>query len=169
MADDLNLFELDEARLTLLDSNQGARARSTSQAVDLSGPVVVGGRLDLSAEAEAEAVQVGLNYGDAYSEQVLSEAFAIGIGSHQDSSWDVLLQPSDVDGLLKVTTGLGGSIEVPTLDGGRAKVAIPEGTQSGRQCRLKGKGMPVLRSGQRGDLYIEVAVETPVKLSKRQK
>ena len=67
MADDLNLFELDEARLTLLDSKQGARARSTSQAVDLSGPVVVGGRLDLSAEAEAEAVQVGLNYGDAYS------------------------------------------------------------------------------------------------------
>jgi molecular chaperone DnaJ len=48
-------------------------------------------------------------------------------------------------------------------------VAIPEGTQSGRQFRLKGKGMPVLRSSQRGDLYIEVAVETPVKLTKRQK
>ena len=120
MADDLNLFELDEARLTLLDSKQGARARSTSQAVDLSGPVVVGGRLDLSAEAEAEAVQVGLNYGDAYSEQVLSEAFALGIGSHQDSSWDVLLQPSDVDGLLKVTTGLGGSIEVLASASGRS-------------------------------------------------
>jgi molecular chaperone DnaJ len=68
-----------------------------------------------------------------------------------------------------VTASLGGSIEVPTLDGGRAKVAIPEGTQSGRQFRLKGKGMPVLRSAQRGDLYIEVAVETPVKLNKRQK
>ena len=68
-----------------------------------------------------------------------------------------------------VTAALGGSIEVPTLDGGRAKVAIPEGTQPGRQFRLKAKGMPVLRSAQRGDLYIEVAVETPVKLSKRQK
>ena len=68
-----------------------------------------------------------------------------------------------------VTAAIGGSIEVPTLDGGRAKVAIPEGTQSGRQFRLKGKGMPVLRSAQRGDLYIEVAVETPVKLTKRQK
>jgi len=58
---------------------------------------------------------------------------------------------------------------VPTLDGGRAKVAIPEGTQPGRQFRLRAKGMPVLRSGQRGDLYVEIAVETPVKLSKQQK
>ena len=68
-----------------------------------------------------------------------------------------------------VTAALGGSIEVPTLDGGRAKIAIPEGTQPGRQFRLRAKGMPVLRSNQMGDLYIEVAVETPVKLSKRQK
>jgi len=68
-----------------------------------------------------------------------------------------------------VTAALGGTIEVPTLDGGRAKVVIPEGAQSGRQFRLKAKGMPVLRSAQRGDLYIEVAVETPVKLTKRQK
>jgi molecular chaperone DnaJ len=64
---------------------------------------------------------------------------------------------------------LGGAIEVPTLDGGRSKVAIPEGTQPGRQFRLRAKGMPVLRSAQRGDLYVEIAVETPVKLSKRQK
>jgi molecular chaperone DnaJ len=68
-----------------------------------------------------------------------------------------------------VTAALGGSIEVPTLDGGRAKVTIPEGTQPGRQFRLKAKGMPVLRSAQRGDLYVELAVETPVKLSKQQK
>jgi molecular chaperone DnaJ len=69
-----------------------------------------------------------------------------------------------------VTGALGGSIEVPTLDGGRTKVNIPEGTQSGRQFRLKAKGMPVLRGGgMAGDLYIEVAVETPVKLSKKQK
>jgi molecular chaperone DnaJ len=68
-----------------------------------------------------------------------------------------------------VTAALGGTIEVPTLDGGRSKVAIPEGTQPGRQFRLRAKGMPVLRSGQKGDLYVEIAVETPVKLSKRQK
>jgi molecular chaperone DnaJ len=68
-----------------------------------------------------------------------------------------------------VTAAMGGSVEVPTLDGGRAKVSIPEGTQPGRQFRLKAKGMPVLRSAQKGDLYVELAVETPVKLSRRQK
>jgi molecular chaperone DnaJ len=68
-----------------------------------------------------------------------------------------------------VMAALGGTIEVPTLDGGRAKVAIAEGTQPGRQFRLRGKGMPVLRGAQKGDLYVEIAVETPVKLSKRQK
>lgn len=68
-----------------------------------------------------------------------------------------------------VTAALGGTIEVPTLDGGRAKVTVPEGTQPGKQFRIRAKGMPVLRSAQRGDLYIEVAVETPVRLSRRQK
>jgi len=69
-----------------------------------------------------------------------------------------------------VTAALGGGIEVPTLDGGRARVSIPEGAQSGRQFRLRGKGMPVLRGGGlSGDLYVEVVVETPVKLSKTQK
>ena len=69
-----------------------------------------------------------------------------------------------------VTAALGGAIDVPTLDGGRAKASIPEGTQSGKQIRLRGKGMPVLRGGGlSGDLYVEVVVETPVKLSKHQK
>lgn len=69
-----------------------------------------------------------------------------------------------------VTASLGGSVEVPTLDGNPAKIAISEGTQSGRRIRLRGKGMPVLRGGgARGDLYVEVKVETPVKLTKRQK
>lgn len=67
------------------------------------------------------------------------------------------------------TATLGGHIEVPTIDGGRVKVTIPEGTQTGFQFRLKGKGMSVLRSQARGDMYIEVAVETPVNLSKKQK
>ncbi len=67
------------------------------------------------------------------------------------------------------TAATGGHIEVPTIDGGRVKVTIPEGTQSGHQFRLKGKGMSVLRSSARGDMYLEVAVETPVNLSKKQK
>ncbi len=67
------------------------------------------------------------------------------------------------------TAALGGSIEVPTLGGGRVKVTIPEGTQSGHQFRLRGKGMPVLRASYQGDMYIHVHVETPVKLTKKQK
>ncbi len=67
------------------------------------------------------------------------------------------------------TASLGGHIEVPTIDGGRVKVTIPEGTQTGHQFRLRGKGMSILKSQQRGDMYIEVAVETPVNLNKKQR
>jgi len=67
------------------------------------------------------------------------------------------------------TVALGGNIEVPTIDGKRMKVAVPAGTQTGQQFRLKGKGMTVLRSPNRGDMFVEVVVETPVNLSKRQK
>ena len=67
------------------------------------------------------------------------------------------------------TATLGGAIEVPTIDGGKVKVTIPEGTQTGHQFRLKSKGMNQMRGGGRGDMYIEVAVETPVNLNKKQK
>lgn len=67
------------------------------------------------------------------------------------------------------TAALGGEIEIPTIDGGRARVSIPEGAQTGRKLRLRGKGMPSLRGSGKGDLYIEVFVETPRKLSARQK
>jgi len=67
------------------------------------------------------------------------------------------------------TAALGGSIEVPTIDGGRGRVQIPAGSQSGRQMRLRGKGMPALRGGGSGDMFIELAVETPVNLTARQK
>ena len=68
-----------------------------------------------------------------------------------------------------VTAALGGEFEVPTIDGGKSQVKVPEGTQSGSRFRLHGKGMPVLRSKQRGDMYVQVAVETPQKLTKRQR
>jgi molecular chaperone DnaJ len=64
---------------------------------------------------------------------------------------------------------LGGDIEVPTIDGGKSRVKIPEGSQSGRQMRLRGKGMPALRGKETGDMFIELAVETPVNLTSRQK
>ncbi len=68
-----------------------------------------------------------------------------------------------------VTATLGGEFEVPTIDGGKTKVKVPEGMQTGRRFRLQGKGMPVLRSRQSGDMYVQVVVETPQNLTKKQR
>ena len=68
-----------------------------------------------------------------------------------------------------VSAALGGEFEVPTIDGGNTRVKVPDGTQSGRRFRIHGKGMPVLRSRQTGDMYVQVVVETPQKLTKRQR
>ncbi len=71
---------------------------------------------------------------------------------------------------IKITTAaLGGSIEIPTLDGARVKVTIPEGTQAGAQFRLKGKGMPIVKSSRFGDLIINANIEVPVNLNRKQK
>ncbi len=67
------------------------------------------------------------------------------------------------------TAALGGTVEVPTISGEKSNVKIPEGTQSQKRFRLAGKGMPILRSHSRGDMYVQVVVETPQKLTKRQK
>jgi molecular chaperone DnaJ len=68
-----------------------------------------------------------------------------------------------------VAAALGGEFEVPTIDNGRTRVKVPPGTQSGRRFRLSGKGMPVLRTKQTGDMYVQVIVETPQNLTKRQR
>lgn len=68
-----------------------------------------------------------------------------------------------------VTASLGGEFDVPTIEKGQAKVKVPAGTQSGRRFRIAGKGMPVLRARQTGDMYVQVAVETPQNLTKKQK
>ncbi|NDW06987.1 molecular chaperone DnaJ [Jiella pacifica] len=71
--------------------------------------------------------------------------------------------------LSMTTAALGGNIDVQTLDGNTSRVKIPDGTQSGTQFRLRAKGMPVLKSPQTGDLFIQVAIETPQNLSRRQR
>lgn len=68
-----------------------------------------------------------------------------------------------------VTAALGGQIEVPTPDGKKIRISIPEGCQNNRQFRLKGKGMPVLQTNRLGDLYVEIRVEIPTKLNEKQK
>ncbi len=68
-----------------------------------------------------------------------------------------------------VTAALGGEFEVPAIDGSKTRVKVPEGTQSGRRFRLATKGMPVLRTKQSGDMYVQVMIETPQNLTKRQR
>ncbi len=68
-----------------------------------------------------------------------------------------------------VTAAMGGDVEVPTIDGGRSRVKVPSGSQSGKQMRLRSKGMPALRGAGAGDMFIELAVETPVNLTAKQK
>ena len=67
------------------------------------------------------------------------------------------------------TAALGGTVEVPTVDGAMARITLPSGTPTGHQFRLKGKGMSVLRSKARGDMFVQAMVETPQNLTKRQK
>jgi molecular chaperone DnaJ len=68
-----------------------------------------------------------------------------------------------------VSAALGGEFEVPAIDGSKVRVKVPGGTQTGRRFRLAGKGMPVLRSKQFGDMYVQVMVETPQNLTKKQR
>jgi len=140
-------------------SGTGQVQKERTLAVDIPPGVEEGTRIRLSGEGQA-----GFNGGPPGDLYIF-----ISVAPHQ------IFQRDGHDLYCRcpvtlVTASLGGAFEVPTLDGGRAKVTLPEGTQSGKQFRLKGKGMPVLRGGGlHGDLYVEVAVETPVKLSKRQK
>lgn len=117
-----------------------------------------GTRIRLSGEGEAG--MRGGNPGDLY----------VILGIHQHP----IFQRDGANLYCRVpipmtTAALGGTIEVPTIDGGSTEVKVDAATQSGQRSRIKQKGMSVLRSTSRGDLYVELAVETPVNLSKRQK
>ena len=80
-----------------------------------------------------------------------------------------LIKNKTYDLLSIADAALGTTIEIPTIDGGRAKIKIPDGTQSGKQFRLKGKGMPYIRGSGNGDLYVQVNTEVPISLNKAQK
>ena len=89
--------------------------------------------------------------------------------SSHSKAWGVLHATDGTDGTDIADASLGASVEVPTIDGGKAKVKIPSGTQNGKQFRLKGKGMPMMRNRNYGDLYIRAITEVPVSLTKEQK
>jgi len=135
----------------------GRTRKEKTLKVTVPAGVEDGTRIRLSGEGEAGAQ--GGSAGDLY--------IFIAVAPHR------MFQRDSADLHLRVpipmtTAAIGGSVEVPTIEGKRAKVTVPGGTQSGHQFRLRGKGMSVLRSQARGDMYIDVVVETPVNLSKRQ-
>ncbi|WP_147126612.1 molecular chaperone DnaJ [Shimia ponticola] len=136
----------------------GRVEKDRALSVNIPAGVETGTRIRLSGEGEA-GMRGGPN-GDLY--------IFIDVAKHE------IFERDGVDLFCRVpvsmtSAALGGDIEVPTIDGGRARVKIPGGSQSGRQMRLRGKGMPALRGGGTGDMFIEMAVETPVNLTSRQK
>jgi molecular chaperone DnaJ len=136
----------------------GRVTRERTLSVNIPAGVEEGTRIRLASEGEAGAR--GGPAGDLY--------IFLSIKAHQ------FFQRDGADLFCRVpismvTAALGGELGVPTIGGADTSLKVPEGTQSGKQFRLKGKGMPVLRTRDVGDLYIQVAVETPQKLSKRQR
>ncbi len=136
---------------------QGRVRKEKSLKVKIPAGVDTGRRIRLSGEGEA-----GLRGGPAGDLYIL-----LSVKPHKlfkrDGSNLYCRVPIPM-----TTAALGGSLDVPTIDGKTAKVKIPPGTQGGQQFRIKGKGMTILRSEATGDLYIEVQVETPVNLTKKQ-
>jgi len=139
-------------------SGSGRVTRERTLSVNVPAGVEDGTRIRLAGEGEA-GVRGGPP-GDLY--------IFLSIGTHQFFQRDGADLHCRVP-ISMVTAALGGGFEVPTIDGGKTKVKVPEGTQSGRRFRLSGKGMPVLRARETGDMYVQVLVETPQKLTKRQK
>lgn len=137
---------------------QGRKQGSRSLSVSIPAGIEDGSRIRLQGEGEA-----GLRGGPAGDLYVF-----VTVKPHDFFKREGATLHSEVP-LPMVTAALGGSIEVPTIEGSKARVTIPEGTQSGKMFRLKGKGMTQLRRTTRGDLYIHAQVETPVKLTPRQK
>lgn len=136
----------------------GRKRKQKNLNVNIPAGVENGTRIRLAGEGEAG--MRGGTQGDLY--------IFISVKPHQLFERDGADLHCHVP--IKMTTAiLGGSVEMPTIDGGRVKVTIPEGTQAGHRFRIKGKGMSVIRSSHRGDMYLHAVIETPTKLNKKQK
>ena len=136
----------------------GRLEKDRSLSVNIPPGVETGTRIRLSGEGEA-GIRGG-SQGDLYifievNKHTIFERESTNLFCHIPVSM--------------TSAAMGGDIEVPNIDGGRSRVKIPTGSQSGRQMRLRGKGMPAIRGGSLGDMFIELQVETPVNLSQRQK
>jgi molecular chaperone DnaJ len=136
----------------------GAVRKEKTLAVTIPAGVEDGMRIRLSGEGEAG--NKGAPAGDLY--------IFVAVASHPLFERDGANIYCQVP-IPMTTAALGGSVEVPSIDGGRAKVTIPAGAQTGHRLRMRGKGMSVLNSKNRGDMIIDVRVETPVNLTKDQR
>ena len=139
-------------------AGSGRVTRERTLSVNIPAGVEDGTRIRLAGEGEA-GVRGGPS-GDLY--------IFLSIGAHpffQREGADLHCRVP----VSMVTAAVGGEVDVPTIDGGKGRVKVPEGTQSGRRFRLQGKGMPVLRARQTGDMYVQVVVETPQNLTKKQR
>ncbi len=139
-------------------NGQGKKQASKRLSVTIPKGVDDGTRIRLSGKGEAGSR--GGSSGDLY--------LFINVHSHD------LFKRSDENLFFEcpvsiADAALGTSIEIPTIDGGKAKIKIPAGTQSGKQFRLRGKGMPYMRGNDFGDLYVQVNTEVPISLNKEQK
>ncbi|MCZ6605413.1 MAG: molecular chaperone DnaJ [Alphaproteobacteria bacterium] len=139
-------------------SGQGRVTKNKSLSVNIPAGIEDGTRIRLAGEGEAG--QRDGPPGDLYIFLTVPQhRFFQRDGSNLHSAVPVEMTKA----------ALGGTIDVPTVDGGRARVTIPAGTQSDHQFRLKGKGMSIMRSGARGDMFVHVRIETPVNLTREQK
>ncbi len=139
-------------------NGQGKKQASKRLSVTIPKGVDDGTRIRLAGKGEAGSR--GAGNGDLY--------LFINVDSHelfkrQDEHLFFECPISIAD------AALGTSIEIPTIDGGKAKIKIPQGTQSGKQFRLRGKGMPFMRGSGFGDLYVQVNTEVPISLNREQK
>lgn len=139
-------------------AGQGRVHKDRALSVNIPAGVETGTRIRLAGEGEA-----GMRGGPSGDLYIFIEVTKHDLFERENTNLFCRVPVS------MTTAALGGDIEVPTIDGGRSRVKIPAGSQSGRQMRLRSKGMPALRGGPAGDMFIELAVETPVNLTSRQK
>jgi molecular chaperone DnaJ len=139
-------------------AGSGRMQRDRTLSVNIPAGVEDGTRIRLAGEGDAGAR--GGPAGDLY--------IFLSVGGHDFFQRDGADLHCRVP-ISMVAAALGGEMEVPTIDGGKTRLKIPEGTQSGRRFRIQTKGMPVLRTKQTGDMYVQVMVETPQNLTKRQR
>jgi molecular chaperone DnaJ len=139
-------------------AGSGRVRRDRTLNVNIPAGVETGTRIRLAGEGEA-----GLRGGPAGDLYIFIEVEPHPIFERENQNLFCRIPVS------MTTAALGGEIDAPTLDGGRTRVRVPSGVQSGKQLRLRSKGMPALRGSGAGDLYIELHVETPVNLTARQR